>query len=284
MASIEPLRLSRFGDDDLAGCVALSAEAGWNQNEDDWALFVRHGMVFGLSDARGPVATGAILPYPDAFGWISMVLVTARRRRERIGTRILEACCAELTRRGLVAVLDATPAGERVYRPLGFEPMFGLSRWQGEGGGDAGPAAGVRQMVQSDLPAVAAVDAAAFGAARPFVLETLYRRAPHIAVVSECHHQQVDAFALARPGRLATQIGPVVAPDEDVAADLLDAALRSVRGPVFLDVAERSEALKHMLARRNFTIQRPFLRMALRRRNPFGNPGQMFVVAGPELG
>ena len=118
--------------------MALSAEAGWNQNADDWALFMRHGTVFGLARSEGrPVATGAILPYPDGFAWISMVLVTAARRRARIGTRILETCCAELTRRGLVAVLDATPAGERVYRPLGFEPMLAISRWQGEGGGDA---------------------------------------------------------------------------------------------------------------------------------------------------
>ena len=91
-------------------------------------------------------------------------------------------------------------------------------------------------------------------------------------------------FSLARPGRIATQIGPIVAPDEATAASLLDAALASVRGPVFLDLTDRWDGLKRMLARRGFTIQRPYLRMGLGRRNPFGDPGKLFVIAGPEFG
>lgn len=178
MACTETFQLSPLAEGDIAGCMALSAEAGWNQMREDWALFLRHGTVFGLPHADGhPVATGAVLPYPDEFAWISMVLVTVSRRRERIGTRILETCCAELARRGLVAVLDATPAGERVYRPLGFEPMFNLSRWQGkgDGGGDgARRPAGVRPMTEGDIAAVAALDAAAFGARRTFLLEELF--------------------------------------------------------------------------------------------------------------
>ena len=151
--------------------MALSAEAGWNQTPDDWAVFMRRGTVFGLLDGGAPVASGAILPYPNDFAWISMVLVTANKRRERIGTRILETCCAEIAQRGLVAMLDATPAGERVYRPLGFEPMFGLTRWQGQGGGRGGSAklpAGIRSMTKEDMTAVVALDAAAFGAHRQF--------------------------------------------------------------------------------------------------------------------
>ena len=282
MASIEALRLGRLSEDSIAGCMALSAEAGWNQLADDWALFMRHGTVFGLPDAAGsPVATGAILPYPDDFAWISMVLVTASRRRARVGTRILETCCSELTRRGLVAVLDATPAGERVYRPLGFEPIFPLSRWQGEGrDGRAALPAGIRSMVPADLANVAVADAAAFGAKRNFLLESFFRRAPQLAFVT----QAGDGFVLARPGRLAAQIGPLVAADEDAAGALLSAALDSMGGPVFLDLCDRWENLARALQQRHFKVQRPFLRMALRHRDPFGDPSRTFVVAGPEFG
>jgi GNAT acetyltransferase-like protein len=37
----------------------------------------------------------------------------------------------------------------------------------------------------------------------------------------------------ARPGRIATQIGPIVAANEDAAAVLLDAVLGCISGPVF---------------------------------------------------
>jgi hypothetical protein len=287
MASTEALQLTPLAEDRIPGCMALSAEAGWNQTPDDWAVFLRRGTVFGLLDGGVPVASGAILPYPNNFAWISMVLVTAKRRRERIGTRILETCCAESARRGLVAMLDATPAGERVYRPLGFEPMFGLTRWQGHGGGGGGGGgsaklpAGIRPMTKDDMAAVFALDATAFGAHRQFLLEGFLRREPQLAFVTAAEGK---GFALARSGRLATQIGPVIATDEDAAATLLSAALDSVRGPVFLDLADRWSEIVWQLQQRDFTVQRPFLRMGMRRHAPFGDVARTFVIAGPEFG
>jgi hypothetical protein len=282
MASTEVLQLSVLAERDIAGCMALSVEAGWNQAPDDWTLFMRHGTVFGLSDANGvPAATGAILPYPNGFAWIGLVLVTASRRRARIGTSILETCCTELERRGLVAVLDATPAGERVYRPLGFAPIFKLSRWQGEGRGTRGALpAGIRPMMESDIAAVAAIDTAAFGAYRKFLLESFFHRASQLAFMTE----NADGFVLARTGRLATQIGPLVAADENAAAALLNTALDAVSGPAFLDLCDRWGSLTDQVERRGFTVQRPFLRMALRHRVPFGDVERTFVVAGPEFG
>jgi Acetyltransferase (GNAT) domain/Acetyltransferase (GNAT) family len=285
MASTDALLLAPLAEDAISGCTALSAEAGWNQTPDDWSIFVRHGTVFGLLADGAPVASGAILPYPDDFAWISMVLVTASRRRARIGTRVLETCCAEIARRSLVAMLDATPAGERVYRPLGFEPMFGLTRWQGQGsGGGGGPAklrAGIRPMTKDDMSAVVALDAAAFGAQRQFLLASFLRREPHLAFVAG---EDVKGFVLARPGRLATHVGPVIAADEASASTLLSAALDSVSGPVFLDLVDRWSGLALRLHQRGFTVQRPFLRMGMRRRAPFGDVARTFVIAGPEFG
>jgi hypothetical protein len=281
MGSTDLAYLDRLGERQIGACMALSAEAGWNQTSDDWSLFLRRGTVYGLPGGQGdPVATGAVLPYAGGFAWISMVLVTAPRRRERIGTCILETCCADVVERGLVAVLDATPAGERVYRPLGFEPVFGLSRWQGQGGGGAGSVAGVHAMTDADLPDVAAIDAAAFGASRMFLIESLYKRAPQLGFVT----QDGAGFALARPGRIATQIGPIVAASEEAAAALLEAALGAIAGPVFLDLVDRWDGIARRLRQRSFTVQRPFLRMGLHRAAPFGDPSRLFVVAGPEFG
>lgn len=281
MESTELLHLDRLAERHIDGCMALSAEAGWNQTPDDWMVFLRRGTVYGLPGGHGePVATGAVLSYAGGFAWISMVLVTAPRRGDRIGTRILQKCCVDIVERGLVAVLDATPAGERIYRPLGFEPVFSLSRWQGEGGAGGGPPARIRAMTDDDLTMVAAIDAAAFGASRMFLIENLFRRAPQLAFVTA----DGSGFALARPGRLATQVGPIVAANDQSAVALLEAALDAATGPVFLDLADRWDGLKRCLEQRGFTVQRPFLRMGLRRAAPFGNPARLFVVAGPEFG
>jgi GNAT superfamily N-acetyltransferase len=281
MGSTEVWQFSPVTVDDISDCLALSAEADWNQTSADWALFLRYGSVFGLAaDRAGIVATGAVLPYSDSFAWISMVLVARSRRRERIGTSILEACCAEVARRGLVSMLDATPAGERIYRSLGFEGMFSLSRWQGIAEPRTRRASGIRTMTAADIAAVTTFDAAAFGADRGFLLQSLFDRLPQVAFVIDDN----SGFVLARPGRIATQIGPVVAADEDVAADLLDAALGRINGPIFLDLIDGRELLARRLRQSGFTVQRPFLRMGLKRRVPFGDAARLFVVAGPEFG
>jgi len=90
-------------------------------------------------------------------------------------------------------------------------------------------------------------------------------------------------FALARRGRIAAQIGPIVADGEAQAIALLDAALRDLHGPVFLDVPDRWRSIAQWLAGRGFGVQRPFLRMS-RGRGGTGDASRLFVIAGPEFG
>ncbi len=270
----------RLGEADLPGALALSAEAGWNQVAEDWRLFLRHGAVHGLRGADGAwQATGAVLPY-GPFGWISMVLVTAAARGRGLGTAVLREAMAVLAAAGQVAFLDATPAGERIYRPLGFRPVLPLMRWRGEAQDAAALPAGLRPVEAADLPALAALDAAAFGAPRSAILADLHRRAPDAALMLA----DGTGFILARPGRQATQLGPLVAEDEATAARLLDGALGQVRGPVLLDLPQRWSGLAASLAGRGFREERPYLRMALGRESGFGDEARTFLIAGPELG
>jgi hypothetical protein len=281
MAPTEHIRPTPINSSLMQGCMVLSTEAGWNQLPDDWSVFFNHGKVFALlGEDRQPVATGATMPYSGGFAWIGMVLVTASHRRQGLGTRILEACLQEVQRKGLVPVLDATPAGEPVYRPLGFKPQFGLSRWQGQGGGSGQIRDGIRSLRESDLPTLVASDALATGADRSFLLDSLFQRAPRLALATE----DGTGFVLARPGRIATQLGPVIAQEEGPAVQLLKAALDLINGPVFIDVVDTHSGLTSALKERGFSIQRPFLRMAQNRSTPFGNPRRLFSVVGPEFG
>src|SRR3954453_5338250 len=85
-------RVLQLGVEDAAACLVLSTEAHWNQTEDDWQVFLRDGLVFGISDAAQLVATAALLPYSGNNAWISMVLVAASHRRRGLATRLVEAC------------------------------------------------------------------------------------------------------------------------------------------------------------------------------------------------
>jgi hypothetical protein len=96
---------------------------------------------------------------------------------------------------------------------------------------------------------------------------------------------QVAGFALAREGREAMQVGPLVARDAGTARELLAAALSVVSAPVYVDIADHAASLQAWALAQGFAIQRPFTRMA---HGPRGYaPGEaalIFCPAGPELG
>ncbi|MFC3677280.1 GNAT family N-acetyltransferase [Ferrovibrio xuzhouensis] len=278
----DALVIDRLSEADLPGLQTLSAEAGWNQTMDDWRIFLGAGQVFGCREAGRLLASAAILPY-GAFAWISMVLVTATARRLGLGTGLLRHCIAELRRMGLVPLLDATAAGEKIYIPLGFRPLYGITRWQGQGQRSGRPddtaVTTALPLNEAGLADAIALDAAVCGAPREGLLRSLQARAPHLALRLKQH-----SILLARPGRLATQIGPLAANDEAAAIALLQAALARIDGPVFLDVPEQWTGIAAELQQRGFSKQRGFRRMVLDRDAGFGDPGRSFVIAGPEFG
>src|SRR5947208_992421 len=134
MASSDVLAIERLAADDVAGGLALSDAAGWNQSADDWSFFLSAGAAFGVRDDAGAlIATAAALPYDAATGWISMVLVDAGHRHRGIASQLVDACVASLRDAGRTPVLDATPAGAAVYARIGFVAGFGFERWEGDG-------------------------------------------------------------------------------------------------------------------------------------------------------
>jgi hypothetical protein len=110
-------------------------------------------------------------------------------------------------------------------------------------------------------------------------------RLPTAALVAE-RDGGLAGFVLGRDGREASQIGPVVARDEETALLLLDAALAGVRAPIYLDLADHAPALQAWAQARGFTFQRRFTRM-VHGAGAAPAPGEaalVFCPAGPELG
>jgi len=283
MASIEVTETALRADD-LDEANALVAEAGWNQNAADWRIFLELGRAFAVKDAGGRLAaTAATLPYPSGFGWISMVLVSGPFRRQGIATRLLQRCIGALREAGMVPVLDATPAGREVYRLLGFRDGWAITRWRRSNATQVMKTGVARLLGAGDWPAVLALDAQAFGCDRGPLLERLRTRSMQFACVV-AKDGRLRGFLLGREGRVATQLGPIVAEDEAAAAELAGFACARIAGPVLLDALDRHRALAHWLAAQGFVDERPYTRMALGRDELFGDPRRLAAIAGPELG
>jgi GNAT superfamily N-acetyltransferase len=275
MGAIDHLAIVTLGADDAREGLLLSAEAHWNQNEDDWRFFLTEGTVFGVRDGDGRlIATAALLPYTSNNAWISMVLVTADWRRRGLATRLLDACLKTAAKQGLTTWLDATPAGATVYGPLGFMPTLELRRLR-----FAGSASAVASKLASsgNLDALVAHDHRAMGFDRGDLLRELGGRSGSQSI------SHGDAMALIRDGRTARHIGPLFADDAGSATALIEMIAQSEAGPILIDVvSEHDEFLKN-LTNSGWAIERPFQRMR------FGRTTMLaaelpFAVAGPEFG
>ena len=269
-----PIRL--LGEGDVSAALELSREASWNQNASDWILFIRNGSVFGLEQDGLLAATAAIMPYGDDRGWIGMVLTRKIFRGKGFGTSMLKHCLAALETEGRAALLDATPAGEPLYRGLGFRGLWISTRWRGQGAGTLKDEAAV---VPSEEQRQAAVhDGAAFGAERTELLSSFAERVPQVFQTSN------DAVCFGRNGDRATQIGPLACLTEAAGLKLLDTALNRLVGPVILDVPEAAKATVAFIEDRGFARERPFLRMIKGDCANLDSDWRHIAIAGPEFG
>lgn len=296
MAGTEGEREHALGLEHLAGCLALSAAANWNQNEADWRLMLGLGRGRGISLADGTLAASTIvLPYGAEFAWVCMVLVLPGCRRKGYATRLLRGAQAESVKSRFTLVLDATPAGRAVYAQEGFRDCWGFRRYastrsatatapeEARAAAMAALADGVRPLRESDWPRLLALDAPAFGASREPLLRALAARLPRSALVFE-RAGELAGFVLGREGREASQIGPLVARDARAAQALLAAALAHVAPPVYLDLLDREQGLRAWLEQRGFEFQRPFTRMVFGAARAPGEETLVVCPAGPELG
>jgi GNAT superfamily N-acetyltransferase len=274
---------------ELDDANALVREARWNQLTADWRAFIARGRVYAAQTPEDRiVATTATLPFDGRFAWVSMVLVTADYRRQGLATQLLRLAMTDLAAARLVPVLDATPDGRAVYRRLGYQDSWGFQRY-------------LRKERRADVPAVSAgdvtigpitepdwseacsYDAAAFGAERKGLLGDLRGRLPAAELVAR-RGGRVVGLLLGRDGRIAAQLGPLIAEDDAIACALLGRAVDALDGPLFVDLADAKTEVRGFLEARGFAAARPFTRMLYGRSERFDDPIRTFAVVGPEFG
>ena len=276
MGGTEPL-VTRLGAEDADAGLALSDEVGWNQTRDDWQAFLTSGLVLAIRDARRVIATAALLPMPP-LAWVSLVIVTEEHRRRGLAKTLVTRCLDAAAARGLQAHLDATPAGEAVYRQIGFVPTGltlhrlrrpGVSRRQRA---PAVPAA------TPPIEHLAAADAAALGAPRRSILDHLVARPGSRILAND------GAVALVRDGRQARHVGPVIAADPAAATALLGDMMEMETAPLLIDVSDAHPSVAAALSAAGFVFERPFARMRVGAPRANGVEAALIASAGPEFG
>ncbi len=116
---------------DIPFGMEMKTAAGWNQVESDWRAFLSYnpdGCFIAECDGQRAGTTTTTI-HDGKVAWIGMVLVHPKFRQRGIGKALLQHAIAWLQQRGVPCIkLDATPAGKKVYVPLGFRDEYELER------------------------------------------------------------------------------------------------------------------------------------------------------------
>jgi GNAT superfamily N-acetyltransferase len=281
--------IRHLGPPDHVRGLALSTEAGWNQNEADWQLLTKVCLGRGVELGElGLVGTAMAWPLAGDHAWINMVLVTPEYRGRGLARALMEALLLELSKQGRTAFLDATAMGEGLYRKLGFRDGPQLVRlacdqpcWSVPVN-NAGPGR-PRLMQPADIARVAALDQAIFGLDRSELLLNFMSRCPRAAWVLVSADDELLGMVTARDGRNATQLGPLVAVDRQAAGQLLRQALAEIDGPVIIDVPAFDQAWLTEVKELGFVAKRNFNRMTRGDVVLATDWSRYFAISGPDF-
>lgn len=213
------MRLADIADVDLSQLHALSIAVGWPHRAEDWRSLLEVGHGFAALDEIDRVLGSAMwFPHGDDFATIGMVITSPRLQTNGAAQWLMRKLIAEElgTRR---LRLNATRAAYRLYRSLGFSPRATVHQCQGDARPlpDAPPIpAGLtlRELSSADLDQMTALDAPAFGAARPLHLAHLLEQSVSYGLF---RGQSLRAFSMCRRFGRGHVVGPVVAHSDEEA-------------------------------------------------------------------
>jgi len=219
---------------------------------DGWFLARLDGVLAGM---------GGVILYGD-LARIGLLATRPDLQRRGIGQALMEYLLAWARERGATTVrLDASPAGEPLYRRLGFvTDDYARVYCCAPADALATPMAdGVSRYQPADLPALIAFDAERFGASRAVVLAQYCEQFAERAFVARDDGERVTGYLIAQ----AKTLGPWLAESPEVAEALLRRALPLCSADTQALVPESNHAALAMVERAGFTPMRRLAAMRL---------------------
>jgi len=198
--------------DDIPAAFALSAQAGWNQTEEDWGTLLTLAPESCLAvEVNGDLAaTTTLLCYGRKLAWIGMVLTKPEFQRRGLARQLLARCLERADKMEIETIkLDATDQGRPLYEKFGFRAEQEIHRWSRPGKNVASFSSGGALAPQPWR----ASDLASFGADRSQLLTRLAdRHSPRTLSQS---------YLFSRPGRLTGYLGPFISENPETARQLI---------------------------------------------------------------
>jgi len=282
------IQIRKLRSEDIESAMNLVLAEGWNQTEKDWQLLIRNPLNNCLAAEVDDKLVGTVttINYSNMVAWLGMVLVNKEYRGRGISKILLSSVFDEIKSCNTIK-LDATPAGQAVYKKLGFENEHPVSRLVNTSFDNSQfpDIKAIPQRIQKeDILSIIEFDKHSFGSDRTQLIRSLVNDYPGKSWVL-IRENKIIGFALGRRGNKYHQIGPVSAITSDDAQSLITHCLKELSmQPIVIDILDDKQDLTKWLINIGFIKQRSFMRMFLKNNSFPGELSSQYFISGPEFG
>ena len=267
-------KLRRLRAEDIPLAAQLSAQAGWNQTEEDWRTLLELSPEGCLAiEVNGHLAaTTTLLCYGRRLAWIGMVLTQAEYQRRGLARRLLAQALEIADKMGIATIkLDATAQGQPLYESLGFRNEREIERWSRPGENAVQLPVG---RISEEEPR-REFDSLVFGADRSQLLARLAQLNPPRSIS--------QSYLFSRPGRVSAYLGPCISENPGTARQMIEECVQNSRCGWSWDLFPRNQDAMALARDLGFSPQRHLVRMA-RGEELRDKENAIYAIAGFELG
>ncbi|MCG7344829.1 GNAT family N-acetyltransferase [Sporosarcina sp. ACRSL] len=281
------LELVEFDKDDVLGLIKLSASVGWDYDEHEIKTVMSSGKIYGHKNAVGIiVSSAAIIPYETNLASIGMVIVNEEYRGFGLGKKATQKCIDSVSQNNSI-ILISTEDGKPLYENLGFITVDYVHKYLSD---KYIPTKlfNNREIIlekyrEYDITEIIELDSAAFGDKRRKLLLNRINQSKRCLVVRNLKGK-IIGFGLSILGPVNLLIGPIVAPDSQTAALIIDRLVFDHQGTLRIDVPSNNDELMSFLERSGFVkVSNPPIMIKNSSNMPYRNK-ELFAIAAQIFG
>ncbi|MEM7059318.1 MAG: GNAT family N-acetyltransferase [Pseudomonadota bacterium] len=231
------LQIRPMSLDDLRLAVDWAAAEGWNPGHEDADAFHAvdpDGFLMGwVGDT--PVTAISVVRHSESFGFLGFYLCVPDDRGKGYGIATWRAGIAHLGNR--LVGLDGVPAQEANYQSSGFALAHYTKRYAGGIDGKAHP--NCRPATSADMPKLLQMDSDISVTNRSAYLSAWLSQTETRQTFVHDQGGEIQAFGTIRTCREGHKIGPLFAPDKEIALGLINAIVAAVDADeVMIDIPD----------------------------------------------
>ena len=246
-------KLEEFNSKDIEGLIELSASVEWDYDDHEINTVLSSGKIFGHKNFEGKIVScAAIIPYDTKLASIGMVIVNKKFRGLGLGKEATQKCI-DFAPSNTSIMLIATEEGRALYEKMGFITIDYVHKFLCDDYKPLNKSSDVtiEDFNGNDLKEILNIDKAAFGDKRSKFLQNRINQSDQCLVVRD-NNANIIGYGISISGPINLIIGPIVAPDSQTAALILDRLASKHQGKLRIDVPSGNEEFMLFLEYRGF--------------------------------